>query len=170
MTVLDGLGGPGPISGRTCRAGLGLPGEEGILPVDTSFSPCTGVPALPDYLPHWWARPVLPAPQPLPPTPCHKSLNTHLPWGFPGGSTGKESACQAGNVGSIPRSGTSPGGRNGNPLQYSCLGNPKDRGNWWAIVHEVAESDMTEQVNTTTTSPGAGFLCHRHSLLLHKQR
>ena len=79
MTVLDGLGGPGPISGRTCRAGLGLPGEEGILPVDASFSLCTGVPALPDYQPHWWARSVLPAPQPLPPTPCHKSLNTHLP-------------------------------------------------------------------------------------------
>ena len=40
----------------------------------------------------------------------------------------------------IPGSGRSPGERNGNPLQYSCLGNPKDRGNWWATVHEPTKS------------------------------
>ena len=46
---------------------------------------------------------------------------------------------------SIPGSGRFPGGGNGNPLQYSCLGNPTGRGDWWAIVHRVAkESDMTE--------------------------
>ena len=64
--------------------------------------------------------------------------------GFPGGSDGKESACNAGDLGSIPELGRSPGGRHGNPLQYSCLENPMDRGDWWAIVYRVKESDMTE--------------------------
>ena len=50
--------------------------------------------------------------------------------GFPGGSDGKESACNAGDVGLIPESGRSPGGGNGNTLQYSCLDNPLDRGSW----------------------------------------
>ena len=57
--------------------------------------------------------------------------------------SGKESACQAGDVGSIPGSGRSPGGGHGNPFQYSCLENPMDRGAWWATVHGVAESDWT---------------------------
>ena len=48
------------------------------------------------------------------------------------------------DVGSIPGSGRSPGGGYDNPLQYSCLENPMDRGTWWARVHWVAESDMTE--------------------------
>ena len=48
--------------------------------------------------------------------------------GFPGGSNGKESACSAGDSGSIPGSGRSPGEENGNPLQYSCLENPMNRG------------------------------------------
>ena len=48
--------------------------------------------------------------------------------GFPYSSVGKESVCNAGNLGSIPGSGRSPGERNGNPLQYSCLENPMDRG------------------------------------------
>jgi len=56
--------------------------------------------------------------------------------GFPGGSDGKESAYNAGDPGSIPGSGRSPGGGNGNPLQSSCLGNPMDRGAWRAIVPE----------------------------------
>ena len=60
--------------------------------------------------------------------------------GFPGGSDGKESASNAGDLGSIPGSGRSPGEGNGNPLQYSCLENPMDRGAWWAIVHGVAKS------------------------------
>ena len=59
---------------------------------------------------------------------------------FPGGSDGKVSACNAGDPGSIPESGRSPGERNGNPLQYSCLENPMDRGAWWAAVHGVAKS------------------------------
>ena len=50
------------------------------------------------------------------------------------------SACNAGDPGSIPGLGRSPGEGNGNPLQYSCLENPTDRGAWWATVHGVAES------------------------------
>ena len=46
-------------------------------------------------------------------------------WGFPGGSAGKESACNAGDLGLIPGLGRSPGGGHGSPLQYSCLGNPR---------------------------------------------
>ena len=64
--------------------------------------------------------------------------------GFPGGSVGKASAYNAGDPGSIPGSGRSPGEGNGNPLEYSCLGNPMDRGAWKATVHAVAkELDMT---------------------------
>ena len=61
--------------------------------------------------------------------------------GFPGSSDGKASAYNAGDLGSIPGSGRSPGEGNGNPLQYSCLENPMDRGVWWAQgVHRVAKS------------------------------
>ena len=55
--------------------------------------------------------------------------------GSPGGSDGKESACNAGDPGLIPGSRRSPGEGNGNPLQYSCLGNPMDREAWWTSVH-----------------------------------
>ena len=54
--------------------------------------------------------------------------------------SGKDSTCQAGDVGSIPGSGRSPGEGNGNPLQYSCLGNPMERRAWRAMVHGVAKS------------------------------
>ena len=65
--------------------------------------------------------------------------------GLPQWLSGKESACNAGDPGSIPGAGKSPGGGYGNPLQYSCLENPMDRGAWWATVHGVTtESDMTE--------------------------
>ena len=60
--------------------------------------------------------------------------------GFPGGSEGKASACSAGDLGSIPGSGRSPGEGKGNPLQYSCLGNPMDRGAWQATAHGVSKS------------------------------
>ena len=60
--------------------------------------------------------------------------------GLPGGSDGKESACSAGDLGSIPGLGRSPGGGHGNPLQYSRLENPMYRGAWWATVYEVAKS------------------------------
>ena len=58
--------------------------------------------------------------------------------GFPGGSDGKESAYNAGDLGSIPGLGRSPGEGNGYPPQYSCLENPMDRGAWRATVHRVA--------------------------------
>ena len=60
--------------------------------------------------------------------------------GSPEGSVSKESACNAGDPGSIPGLGGSPGRGNGNPLQCSCLENPMDRGTWWAMVHSVLES------------------------------
>ena len=60
-------------------------------------------------------------------------------WGFPDGSNSQESTCNAGDLGLIPRLGRSPGEGHGNPLQYSCLENPKDRGAWWATVHEVVK-------------------------------
>ena len=59
---------------------------------------------------------------------------------FPGGPEGKASACNVGDLGSIPGSGRSPGEGNGNPLQYSCLENSIDRGAFQAIVHGVAKS------------------------------
>ena len=54
---------------------------------------------------------------------------------FFGGSEGKETACNAGDTGSIPGSGRPPGEGNGNTLLYSCLENSVDRGIWWATVH-----------------------------------
>ena len=60
--------------------------------------------------------------------------------GFPGGSGGKESACDMGDLGSIPGLARSPGERNGNPLQYSSLENSMDRGAWQATVHGVTKS------------------------------
>ena len=63
-----------------------------------------------------------------------------LKLGFPGGSEVKASACNAGDLGSIPGSGRSPGEGNGNPLQYSCLENPMDGEAWWATVHGVTKS------------------------------
>ena len=59
---------------------------------------------------------------------------------FPGGSEVKVSACNAGDLGSIPGLGRSPGEGNGNPLQYSCPENPMGGGAWWATVHGVTKS------------------------------
>ena len=72
--------------------------------------------------------------------------------GFPGGSDGKESTCNAGDTGSIPESGRSPGGGHGNPLQYSCLENPQGQRNLaghspWG--HKG--SDMTERLSPAQT-------------------
>ena len=60
--------------------------------------------------------------------------------GLPCSSDGKESACNAGDLHSIPGSGKSLGEGKGNPLQYSCLEKSTDRGAWWATVHGVAKS------------------------------
>ena len=59
---------------------------------------------------------------------------------FTGSSVGKESACNAEDLGSIPGLGRSPGGGYSNSLQYSCLLNSMERGAWWAIVHGVTKS------------------------------
>ena len=65
--------------------------------------------------------------------------------GFLGGSDGKKSSCNGGDLGSISGLGRSPAEGNGYPLQYSCLENSMDRGDWWATVHGgCKESDMTE--------------------------
>ena len=67
--------------------------------------------------------------------------------GFPGGLDGKESACNTRDPGSIPELGRSPGGGHGNPLQYSCLENSRDREAWQATVHgDCQELDMTERL------------------------
>ena len=60
--------------------------------------------------------------------------------GFPDGEDGKESACKAGDLGSIPGLRRAPGRGHGNPLQYSCLENPHGKGAWWATVHGVTKS------------------------------
>jgi len=68
---------------------------------------------------------------------CHGQL------GFPGDASGKESACSSGDTGDaglIPGSERSPGGGHNNPLQYSCLENPMDRGAWMAVAHRVTQS------------------------------
>ena len=64
-------------------------------------------------------------------------------WGFPGSSMLKESSCSAGDAGDtgwVPWLGGSPGGLHGNPLQYACLENPRDKGAWKPTVHRVAKS------------------------------
>ena len=67
------------------------------------------------------------------------------------GSVSKESACSAGDPGSIPGLGRSPGEGNGNPLQYPCLENLMDRGVWWAAVQRVAKNrTQLKQLNTHT--------------------
>ena len=70
--------------------------------------------------------------------------------GFPGSSDGKESACNVGDLGSIPGLGRSPGGGHGNPLQYSYLENPTDRRACQATVHEVTKSRTRLSVKHST--------------------
>ena len=71
--------------------------------------------------------------------------------GFPDSSDGKESSCNEGDLGLIPGSARSPGERNDNPLQYSCLENSMYRGVGWATVRGIEELDMTEWLTHTHT-------------------
>ena len=72
------------------------------------------------------------------------------PGGFPHSSVGRESACSAGDLGSILGSGRSSGEGNGDPLQYSCLENPMDREAWWAAVQGVEKgwTQLSDQAPT----------------------
>ena len=73
--------------------------------------------------------------------------------GFPGNSVVKNPSANAGYTGLIPEWGRSPGEANGNPLHYSCLGNPMDRGTWWATAHRVTkELDMTARLDNNNTA------------------
>ena len=76
----------------------------------------------------------------------HKTSHHANLW-LPRWLSGKESACQAGDMGSIPGLGRSPGKRNGNPFQYSCLGNLMDIETWWTSLWVCKELDMTEQLD-----------------------
>ena len=86
--------------------------------------------------------------------------------GFPGGSDGKESSCNAGNLGLISELGRSPGEGNGNPLQYSCLENPMDRGDCQATIHGVAKSQTGLGTHTHFPGGSAGkeFACNAGDL------
>ena len=78
-----------------------------------------------------------------------------IPMGFPGGASGKEHDCQCRrhrDVGSITGSGRSPGGENNNPLQYSCLENPKDKGSWWDMVYRVTKSQIQVKQLSSSSS------------------
>ena len=92
---------------------------------------------------------------------AHSLLQWGTDWWESGGFavSGKEPACNAGavrDVGSIPALGRSSGGGHGNPFQYSCLENSMDRGAWRAIVHAVAELDMTEHLSMQRGGGGYG--------------
>ena len=77
---------------------------------------------------------------------CNMHIHTYIfayrGWCFTGGSDGKESACSAGDLSSIPGSGRAPGEENEYSLQCSCLGNPMDSGAWWATIHSVVRVEQ----------------------------
>ena len=81
-----------------------------------------------------------------------------MPRDFPGGSDGKEYACNAGDPGSIPGLGRSPEERHGNPLQYSYLENSMDSRAWQATVYRVAKPRSTWADSQTSTEPQLQFI------------
>ena len=107
--------------------------------------------------------------KPAPAGPCSLlSVSLSVGWGdtmellrgFHGGSDGKETACIAGDLGSIPGSGRPPGVGNGNPLQYSCLEKPMEREAWQATVEGISKSDMTENLIHTHTHLNVSYMEH----------
>ena len=105
-------------------------------------------------------------PRPETQTEIHILGLIHRVMGFPGDSDSKDSAYNAGDLGSVPGSGGAPGEGNGYPLQYCCLKNPMDRGAWQATVHGIAESDRTEQrtlLPLTTQNP-TGVIRNFHDI------
>ena len=127
-----------------------LPGSSvhGLLWTEPSRLQCSGEPfPSPGDFPDPGIKPTSPALQAysLPPEGRDEleiviDKYTILYRGFPGDSDIKESACNVGNLSSIPGLGRSPGEENGNPLKYSCLENSMDRVASWAIIHGVAKS------------------------------
>ena len=108
--------------------------EQPFTFVENPFSLYTYVSIL-DSTPFWrsiWLFHLIPY--------CFDYCSFIVTFGDPGGSDSKASVYNAGDLGSIPRSGRSPGEGNGNPLQYNCLENPMDRGAWQATIHGVAKS------------------------------
>ena len=87
--------------------------------------------------------------------------------GFPGGSDGKESACSAGDPSLIPECRRTPGEGNGNPLQYSCLGNLMDREAWQSTVHGVTKSQMQLSDSTHRLYGGANGYLLQEDLCQH---
>ena len=85
---------------------------------------------------------------------------------LPCGSDFKESDCNSGDMGLIPGSRRSPGEGNGNPLQYSCLENPMDRGTWWATIHGVTKS-RDDLANNTHTHTYTHTHTHTHTFDVH---
>ena len=94
-------------------------------------------------------------------------LLTPVYLGFPGGSDGKESTCNLGDLGSIPGLGRSPGGRACNPLQYSCLENPMDRGAWRAIVQPMGSQRVRHDLVTKAQQVSMCIISNISTLCLH---
>ena len=106
-------------------------GQRAPWRLQGSSIPCI-LPLVVTWIPRLW---------PYPSDLClcgHSATISPFPSSFPGGSDGNESTHNARDPGSVPGSGRSPGEGNCNPLQYSCLGNPKDSGDWWSPVHGAA--------------------------------
>ena len=135
---------------------LSLPTGRCCLKMDTEEAPCSRMPKVPWFCPDISSPPdcvhFIYCLQKKKKKKRRPSIILHITfaavsipyrawWGFPGGSVGKEFACDAGDPGLIPGLGKTPGERDGNPVQYFCLENPMDRGAWWwAAVHGVAKS------------------------------
>ena len=91
---------------------------------------------------------------------CYLGSFSTVCLGFPGGSDSKESACNAGDLGSSPESGRSPEEGNGHLLHYSSLENSMNRGARWATVHAVTEeSDMNERLSLSDPPPRLLLCC-----------